>query len=759
MPWTPTMRSVDASSSGHASSSKTGGGGGDADSLQSWRRSEPKTGHPPAAKKTKQQRRYAPSGSSDEGVSSRPVATAQAAAAAAEGLPLPQAAAPPVGDQRRRRELLPAAEELDQGSDPATACATAGEAVDGGGAQGKGAIMPRRRAWADMASDDEESSGSGSDAVPLFRDWARMGCMQEAEGQAPQASASATSCGGSGPCDTSSSTASASPSGGAAPAAESLLAAGLPEQAGGLSFQQVVGPGDGVEHPLKLWSQQVQELSAKMRFLATWVPEMPPGSGSGSSSSSTAPAGTAGGSAAASKRSKAVADASSETDLSGAQLAKWQAAAQRLADARGQVARLRAQVESDKAAVLAAEQEAAAASAAKVEQALQQAKLKRARVEEQAKAAEDAAAQAEAAAARRAKARAEALQALKKRLAEEVKAAEAAERKAKAAVAEAAAADADAKELPTLLEKRKKSEAEGMALEKACAQLSKQLEPLRAELGAADKSSKIEALKAKCVKLEGDVKDLQQQLSSTDKGASTAGAPASNKTILEAAELEAELALAKEANLKLVTEARSARIERDKQDARLKALKTQVASCREKQATSSMELRDLRQQVAWLEESMVSAKAEAELRRSELKELEKEQAEAEKAAVRTREKHQDVDAKTRGLLLAKRRAEENEAVLTWKLKQAVDKLAKERKGDPFIKGLQAGRLTAKGRSAAGPVAGGGTGASTPTLQQGMPQRHLGMSRSRGCPSTGEESANDAEVSTNAGEDSVAEVVA
>jgi hypothetical protein len=455
----------------------------------------------------------------------------------------------------------------------------------------------------------------------------------------------------------------------------------------------------------------------------------------------------------ASPRAAPVACAAVATDLLGDDLRCAEVAPTRLRELRAEVAAAQAEADTDEAQALLLE-----ASARKAERTIEERlEAERAIVEEyRAKVAK--ARNAEAAAAEEAESAAAAARklsaslaaqtaALRVALGVEAKAAEMAEAKLAHLVSQRASTDS----LPALQAKRQTLEGRVEQLQEACKQLSRIAEPLRAEVAAltcGGGSSRVEVLEARLVRLERECSDFQSSIDAEDAGMD-ASADKTAACAKEEAVAAGLLSAAKQQNLDLIAKLKAARAGRDSAAVEAQRLPAVVATERERRANIRSHHENVKEQLEWAKEDQAREQAEVDRREENVTTLEHELVEVEQVNVETRERRRKLDASIRELVLARRKAEQHEELLGWRLQKTLEQYDVKKRSDPFIKCLQSSAI-------------GGVGTSFYNKRAGFSKqlKHLGIGgrRARDAPSDGETSTTgvDPDMSTVAGDESVSE---
>lgn len=339
------------------------------------------------------------------------------------------------------------------------------------------------------------------------------------------------------------------------------------------------------------------------------------------------------------------------------------------------------------------------------------------------------------AARRQAEAFAGQVSALRAAWAKEARAAEAAEAESQRLVT----ACGNAEDLPAAQSRRQALEQQADGLKEACEQLTQSIEPLRLELAAASRGEKQREREARIDELERDCQRLieetqeERSINAADQGLDL---PYANVSF-------SELAKAQERNLGLLAEVREVRAKRDRTAGEFQAQQTKIDDERSRRESCKTDVQGLQEQLRWTKEAEGESQKEVEKKRTELKVLERTAADLEEAAKTAREKHQKVDALARKCVQARRKSEEAEALLGFRLQKAVAQMKDENKGDPIIRYLQSDKL--------------GTGQASANVGEAKAPRERWLGgRSTAARDKLDDNLHDAEVSTTAGDESVAE---
>lgn len=524
-------------------------------------------------------------------------------------------------------------------------------------------MRPQRQAWADMVSDDSESDADRASSFATFGLGLPVGIPAVTGDSASNGSPSGAN-----------SSAEVTPCA-AAGEAPIALASTLPSEAVADGAADVSGHGVADDSAkVELWVAEVQSMAERLRYLAAAAP-----SAIGRSLRLTA---------------------ETETCVSGDDIDRWQSAAVRLEELRVQISHLRteasvAEVEADEAERrCAAAHDKARALAGEL--ATAEVAAAAARLEEHRTAAAAVALSAGTVAAARAAVlaamyssrrdaadRAEALGALRAKAAVHSKAADEAEAEA----ARAAALRESAKGLQAAERRKAAGEARLDQVSKDVDSLRRNVDTLNAQLEAASRSgagARADALQVRATQLERECKEA---VSSIAGGAGAGGAEKNANSAECAPPGDAELISAKECNRQLVIEVREARARREEAAAVVGNLEEEVKSLEGQRLRDVFDLRDTQEQLETRTAAVARLESEVESTQNRIAELQRMAQEVEDDAKRTRERHVEVDATTRGLMLARRRAEENACVLEFRLKYMVEKLKKERPDAPLLKAL------------------------------------------------------------------------
>jgi hypothetical protein len=249
-----------------------------------------------------------------------------------------------------------------------------------------------------------------------------------------------------------------------------------------------------------------------------------------------------------------------------------------------------------------------------------------------------------------------------------------------------------AAQLPAMQTKRRTFEGRVEQLESSCTQLSRALEPVRAEVAAltcVGGSSRVEVLEARVARLESECSQLQDSINSED-AAKEASADAAAAIAEEAA--AAAVKQQKDENLMLISKLKVARSGAKLPLWQLSNLQAEVATAREKCETIRSHHEHVRYQLHGAEEDNRRETAQVAQRQASVDALNQDVQVAEQVAIEKKEKRQKLDKKTRELVLARRKAEQNEDLLGWRLQKTVELLDVEKRNDPFIKCLQSSAL-------------------------------------------------------------------
>lgn len=241
--------------------------------------------------------------------------------------------------------------------------------------------------------------------------------------------------------------------------------------------------------------------------------------------------------------------------------------------------------------------------------------------------------------------------------------------------------------LPELRKRRKAAEAMTSAAEDRLKEAQGSSEQLKLEMKSVKESADARAkpLAARLLQLEAECRELSQRHSDSESATRA-------KAEAEAAErvLKDELQEAQARNRELLPLARKAKMARESTKSNFLELQEQVASLKASLSQAEDEGKDLSIQLEQQEQSEALAREEVDRLVSLIKESEKQVQDSEDAAKRDRAQQAEVEAKKRGLQLAKRRAEEAAAVLEWRLQKAAMQLEKEKPANSLVKCLLSG---------------------------------------------------------------------
>lgn len=237
--------------------------------------------------------------------------------------------------------------------------------------------------------------------------------------------------------------------------------------------------------------------------------------------------------------------------------------------------------------------------------------------------------------------------------------------------------------LPLNEKKRIAREAQAALAAEECAQLRRTIDQVRTELNAVPfaANAKAETMKKRIAQLEQDCQALQDSSSALplrSAGQFARTAYAANEHALK---------LAQESNRQLVTQVRQARSDRDETNEALLQLEGEVAAVQERCLQDVVACADLQSQYSDLVGREAAARSEVLRLRESIEHFEQEVHAAEETAKKARERHDEVDAAKRQLVLARRHAEEQAGFLEWRLQKAVAQLDKEKPGAPLVRCL------------------------------------------------------------------------
>lgn len=235
--------------------------------------------------------------------------------------------------------------------------------------------------------------------------------------------------------------------------------------------------------------------------------------------------------------------------------------------------------------------------------------------------------------------------------------------------------------VPNLAQRRRVGETRVAHFGEHLACLKRSINQVQAELSAvpAAAGTRAEALMARAAQLERECQRLH-----TPEGATRA----EGHRTAEQRQDSAELRNAQESNARLASDVRQARAERDQACAGLEAVQVGVAAMREQCLQDQAALADLELQRKDITKKEDSARKEVASWHEQIGAFERQIQAAEEAAKEAREHHAELEAEGRGLVLARRRAEEEATVLEWRLQKALAQLDRERPGAPLARLLQ-----------------------------------------------------------------------
>eukprot|EP00747_Dinoflagellata_sp_TGD_P081273 gnl/TRDRNA2_/TRDRNA2_161228_c1_seq1.p1 gnl/TRDRNA2_/TRDRNA2_161228_c1~~gnl/TRDRNA2_/TRDRNA2_161228_c1_seq1.p1 ORF type:complete len:703 (-),score=142.22 gnl/TRDRNA2_/TRDRNA2_161228_c1_seq1:95-1999(-) len=292
-----------------------------------------------------------------------------------------------------------------------------------------------------------------------------------------------------------------------------------------------------------------------------------------------------------------------------------------------------------------------------------------------------------------------------------------------------------AQDLPAIKAEIRASKLRTVQAEKESAQHRKRAEDLRADLDAATNNARVRtsALEARISQLECECQSLQ-----------ATGGVASENTAVSACNnspsdsVQQELIAAQERNRSLVAEVRDVRALRDAVVNEHAGLVMDIKAARSQYHCNCRDRDDFDMQLQDFKDRDSSIKAEVEKWRCQIEELEQQAQSAEAVAVERRQRQSEVETTFRSLLAARRKHEENTAVLESRYQKFIA-MVKE-KSQPSIGWPSASSASvSRTKWCLGPGIGLTAGSATGTKQHKLR-----------CGSSADADA-DAEVSTTAGE--------
>jgi len=302
-------------------------------------------------------------------------------------------------------------------------------------------------------------------------------------------------------------------------------------------------------------------------------------------------------------------------------------------------------------------------------------------------------------------------------------------------------------ELKAAKERRSGAEAEVSQLEAARGLLRKACERTRAERDAfqAKSDQKAETLEARIATLESECQTLQEALRAGDENSDceetprvSTGAVVSNASFA----IAQQLVDAQERNRRLAADAREARGERDGASAELKALRAEVATMQTQYLLGSFIVPDLANQVRDMEEGETAARLVVGRLKMRFAELQKNRESVEESVVDAGHRHRQIEKSLEETM--RRRPEFDKTLynLEQELQVHLDKMAKDKKTEAWARSLNSTRPPAM-------ASRGGLSCSYKGAYGGWPKGVDGHQRPQH--HVADSDATDADVSTTAGE--------